>query len=285
MKKPKATTKSLPLKVDIEKRKPTATIKSLALEVDIMIMGWLPLRDALNLAEALRIPEQVAAQYSAFDDDDSIDILYSPSECCDLQPSSFKFLLKNKSFQVEADSNQKTVAAVKTKDLDFLKNYLEEFKVDLNDALETAAGWGFTDAVKLLLSDDRVDPSVKDNAALVFASQEGHLEIVKLLLKDKRVNPSAQNNAALINALQHEDLEILKILLADYRVDPSAQGNRALIAAAEYGHFDIVKLLLRRDRVDPSVLDNRALISAALVAHSEVLEKVRHYILTFRFNS
>ncbi len=68
----------------------------------------------------------------------------------------------------------KTTAAVRTKDLDFVKKYLEQVKPDLNDALEEAAFWGFTDAVKLLLSDDRVDSSADENEAVICASQNGH---------------------------------------------------------------------------------------------------------------
>ena len=74
-------------------------------------------------------------------------------------------------------------------------------------------------------------------------------------------------------------------MLLDDRVDPSAQDNQAFIDASQNGHLEIVKLLLSDARVDPSAQNNQAFISAALVAHSEVLEKVRHYILTFRFDS
>ncbi len=166
-------------------RKPKATINSLPLELDIMIIERLPLKDALNMAKALKLPQQVAVQYFACDrSSDIYNILYL--DFYDLQPSSYKFLLKNKMFQIEADSYQKTWAAIRTLDLDFVKKYLEQVEPDLNLALEVAAGWGFTDAVKLLLSDDRVDPSAQDNSALRSASRNGHLEIVKLIKSHPR---------------------------------------------------------------------------------------------------
>jgi ankyrin repeat protein len=196
-----------------------ATIKSLPLEVDFMIIEWLPLKDALNLAKALKLPEQVAVQYFACDSSDISDICYA--DFYDLQPSSFKFLLKTKSFQIEATSDQKTWAAIRTLDLDFVKKYIEQVKSDLNEALFAAAYCGFTDAVKLLLSDAQVDPSAHNNYALRVAAKEGHLEIVKLLLSDDRVDPSAQSNKALIVASQKGHLEIVKLLLSDDRVDPS----------------------------------------------------------------
>jgi hypothetical protein len=238
-----------------------------------MIIEWLPLKDALNMAKALKLPEQVAVQYFAFDWNDFEGLNYRV--LYDLKPSSFKFLLKNKSFQIRATSEEKTCSAIRTLDLNFLKKYIEQVEPDLNDALLQAAYFGFTDAVKLLLSDSRVeDPSARNNEALVLAARKGHLDIVKLLLSDAHVDPSAQNNKAFIKAAGRGHLEIVKLLLSDSRVGPSAQNNKALILAARKGHLDIVKLLLSDDRVDPSAQNNEALVSAALVAHSEILEKV-----------
>jgi ankyrin repeat protein len=86
-------------------------------------------------------------------------------------------LLKNKRFQIKASSDQKTSAALRTFDLEFVKNYLDEFKPDINEALSSAARIGFTDAVKCLLSDSRVDPSAEDNEALRYAALNGHTEV------------------------------------------------------------------------------------------------------------
>jgi hypothetical protein len=74
----------------VNMRQPKATIKSLPLEVDIMIIERLRLNDALNMAKALKLPQQVAVQYFAFDRSDIYDILHK--DFYDLQPSSFKFL-------------------------------------------------------------------------------------------------------------------------------------------------------------------------------------------------
>ena len=149
-------------------------------------------------------------QYFACDWDVIHDILYK--DIYDLQPSSFKFLIKNKFFYIGHGSGYKTWAAIKTLDLDFVKKYIEQVKPDLNDALGGAAYWGFTDAVKLLLSDDLVDPSARNNAALAFALKGGYLDIVKLLLSDSGVDPSARNNEALLLASGRGHLEIVKVL-------------------------------------------------------------------------
>ena len=43
------------------------------------------------------------------------------------------------------------------------------------------------ETVKVLLADQRVDPSAWRNYAILWAASNGHLEIVKLLLSDERV--------------------------------------------------------------------------------------------------
>lgn len=46
---------------------------------------------------------------------------------------------------------------------------------------------GFTEIVKILLKDDRIDPTVFDNEAIRWAVQRGNYDIVEILIKDKRV--------------------------------------------------------------------------------------------------
>jgi ankyrin repeat protein len=172
-----------------------ATIKSLPPEIFIMIIEMLWFADAVELCHALHVPKQVAVQYCDIDNDYTD--IYQIFHEFDLKPNSYKFLLKNKRFQTEADSDDKTEALLRTFDLEFLKNYIEEFKLNLNQVLSVAAGIGYTDAVKLLLSDSRVDPSEWRNGALRFAARDGHTEVVKLLLSDSRVDISGE----LINLL------------------------------------------------------------------------------------
>jgi ankyrin repeat protein len=160
----------------------------------------------------------------------------------DLKPNSYKYLLKNKRFQTEADLDKKTMAALRTFDLEFLKNYIEEFKPNLNVALFLAASIGFTEAVKLLLSDSRVDlPSAWDNEALRNAAWRGHTEVVKLLLSDSRVDLSAWNNGDLRFAARNGHTEIVKLLLSDSRVDPSAESIEFFLRST--AREDVRKLL------------------------------------------
>jgi ankyrin repeat protein len=64
-------------------------------------------------------------------------------------------------------------------------------------AIQIASFYGRTDVVRLLLNDNRVDPSAGNNNAIFFASCRGHIEVVQLLLSDNRVDPSGNVNYAI----------------------------------------------------------------------------------------
>jgi hypothetical protein len=51
-----------------------------------------------------------------------------------------------------------------------------------------------------------------------MASNYDFLEIVKLLLQDNRVDPSDFNNYAIKAAIENENLKIIELLLQDSRV-------------------------------------------------------------------
>jgi hypothetical protein len=245
--------------------KTKASIKSLPPEIVIMIMEILSLKDALELCHALELSEQLAAQYFYYEWNDLYHILHY----MDLKPNSYKFLLKNKRFQTKAESYGKTLVALRTLDLKFIMNFIEEFKLDLNRAFVLAADIGFIDVVKLLLSDSGVDPSAWNNDALIYAAEQGHVETVKLLLSDSRVEPSARDNEALKDATRNGHTEVVKLLLSDSRVEPSGY-NSALRIAALQGHTEVVKLLLSDSRVEPSAWNNGALRNAAQNGHTEI---------------
>jgi hypothetical protein len=70
--------------------------------------------------------------------------------------------------------------------------------------------------VRLLLSDERVDPSADTNYAIQVASENGHVEVVRLLLSDERVDPSDGKNGAIRCASKNGHIEVVKLLLSDY---------------------------------------------------------------------
>ena len=135
------------------------------------------------------------------------------------------------------------------------------------------------EVVKLLLANDKVDPSADNNRAIRFTSQNGHLEIVKLLLANDKVDPSADNNYAIRLASLNGHSEIVKLLLANDKVDPSADNNYAIAWASRNGHLEVVKLLI--PRVDMSkITDTKILDIAKEMTKVEETIKVEEIIKT-----
>ena len=111
-------------------------------------------------------------------------------------------------------------------------------------------------AVKVLLSDQRVNPSAGNNQAIQFASSKGRTEVVKLLL----------------NYLADKRRETKVLPAYVYAVDPSANNNMSIRGASMFGHTEVVKLLLENPRVDPSAKDNNAIKFASSNGHTEVVK-------------
>jgi ankyrin repeat protein len=59
--------------------------------------------------------------------------------------------------------------------------------VDYNDAIIDASFAGRLDIIELLLQNNKVDPTLYDNAPIKIAFEEGYSDIVARLLKDPRV--------------------------------------------------------------------------------------------------
>lgn len=69
----------------------------------------------------------------------------------------------------------------------YLGEYLTGTSTDDADSLSGhASRKGHVEVVRLLLQDERVDPSAADNYAIRWASENGHTEVARLLLHDGR---------------------------------------------------------------------------------------------------
>ena len=160
------------------------------------------------------------------------------------------------------------------------KNLIEDFRgtVDLNKfgsaALIAASEKGHYEVVKLLLADNRVDPSAKNNYAIIAASNYGNTKVVKLLLADNRVDPSTCDNASIILASEYDHPEVVRLLLTNNKVDPSADNNLAITLASANANdlYEVVKLLLNDDRVDSSADNNLAITRASERGNYEVVK-------------
>lgn len=120
------------------------------------------------------------------------------------------------------------------------------------DNFLTAIAFQATDVVKEMLKYHH--PAKDDDIAIRMSASRGYTEIVKLLLKDERVDPTACDNYALRWAALEGHIEVVKVLLADGRADPAAEDNWAVRVAAVNGRLGIIRLLLDDPRVDPTVV-------------------------------
>ncbi|KAJ3089709.1 hypothetical protein HK100_007671 [Physocladia obscura] len=135
---------------------------------------------------------------------------------------------------------------------------------------------GHVEIVSKILKDSRVDPTARNNQALLFAGTIGSLEIVDLLLKDLRIDPTISSEArniwgcrnAFSRACKNGHEAIMERFLQDPRIDPSA--DRSIRFAAEKGHFGIVKRLLADPRVDPSDSEFN------MFHHADIVELLLH---------
>jgi ankyrin repeat protein len=167
---------------------------------------------------------------------------------------SFKLLFNNNVFHSSKVKYEQAIElSFQLKRIELLKLLFSDITIKhFNDRyICSAAICGYTDIIKLLLNDSRVDPSMDSNSPIQLAVISGRFEACKLLLNDSRVNPS-ESNQTFLEAVSLGHTDIVKLLLNDSRIDPSIDENDALQFAAQKGHTDIVKLLLKDKRVDPT---------------------------------
>ncbi len=166
---------------------------------------------------------------------------------------------------------------------------LDHSKVDwLTSVLSFSATNGNNLAIKVLLTDQRADPSSDNNSAIRKASENGHTKVVKLLL-NYLADPYPDIQGASADSHTYFEQRLIAdkrgettalagnalVLLSrrtKYSVDPSSKNNKAIRMASENGHLESVKLLLEDKRVDPSANHNGAIRMASLNGHIEVVK-------------
>jgi len=177
--------------------------------------------------------------------------------------------------------------------------YLEGHQNDpniTNDDGQTMLGYcakhGYTEIVKLLLEDTRIDrnklnkqnrtpfyqacvmghvETVKvllddspcfEYSSFLGACANGHVEIVKLLLESPTINLRKHDNClttgliAVCSEKCENSQRILMLLLNDSRIDPNEPdqwGNTPFHHACNYGTLEKIRLLLEDSRVDPNL--------------------------------
>jgi hypothetical protein len=159
---------------------------------------------------------------------------------------------------------------------------LHECSSSKNEEFLRAAVGNRVEAVREFLRDPEVDPSYKDNYAIIWAAYYDCVEVVRLLLKDERVNPSASGNYALrmVSGKSHlspNALEIMKLLLMSDKLRPSDMGSDIVCAVAKHGSLQAMQLLLSDDRFHPNDHNCEARKWAEMLGRFAMADLLREY--------
>ncbi|KAJ3283507.1 hypothetical protein HDU79_008993 [Rhizoclosmatium sp. JEL0117] len=89
------------------------------------------------------------------------------------------------------------------------------------------------DLLQIFMNDPRIDLGAGDSQVLCNVVLTENCKALKMLISDNRVNPSCHANLPIRLAADFCNLECLSILLNDDRVDPLSNENNALFSALE----------------------------------------------------
>ncbi|KAI9334076.1 hypothetical protein BDR26DRAFT_920977 [Obelidium mucronatum] len=115
-----------------------------------------------------------------------------------------------------------------------------------------------TRIIKFLMdSEPEYNPSLNESFVLQQACCHGYTQLVKMLILDNRVDPTADNYYAFQVACEQGYLAILKALFeATFAVDDDegvrSRNHMLMRVACERGHFHVAKWLIEECGVDPS---------------------------------
>jgi hypothetical protein len=112
---------------------------------------------------------------------------------------------------------------------------------------------GYLDIVKLLLMDERIDITCRNNYALKKACEGGHYEVLKHILNNnKSADASVDNNHLLLIACQNNFEKIVKLLFTYPKVKVPVNGRLALQICGKGGSINILKMLLADVEMEPT---------------------------------
>lgn len=138
-----------------------------------------------------------------------------------------------------------------------IKILLKHTTFDINGicALNISIHKNHYDCVKIFLNNPRVNinPAISHYSPFQAILYEDRHKILKLLLKDDRLDPSFDNNYLIWRASKSGNYKVVKVLLKDTRIDPCANNNRAIFSAVKNRSYGVVKLLLNYHRIQSNI--------------------------------
>ena len=140
-------------------------------------------------------------------------------------------------------------------------------------SLEASISNNHLENVKILLKDERIDPTYNSG---LLTDALGDWRILELLLNDGRVHPSYSNYVVYRRAATLKRDRFIRVLLNDDRTNKYSI-FLALLVAIKNKNKGIVKLLLKDKRCDPTMQKNEAInkslspeITKILLSHPKV---------------
>lgn len=182
-----------------------------------------------------------------------------------------KLLLNDERVDPAANKKNAIVLANKNKNIEVLNLLVYNDRANPNpsDSFLWAVGQGHAELVKLLLIHPMVNLKIYGVKGIDLATKNGDTQLLKLLLSDEKVNPSP--NHIFSQALTKDDNKVVSILLNDPRLNL----EKATLSAAESADVKALLLLLEKIRhsFKPFTLhDSDIMKNAAYLGHYFVVE-------------
>jgi ankyrin repeat protein len=139
--------------------------------------------------------------------------------------------------------------------------------------------------VKIVLSNDKVNPSEYNNSALLLACYNGPSTIVKILLNDKRLKLKsndiylffAWDYGYIFHMYYYNETSIIE-LIKDGRIDITACDNLLIKAVCKQNHIDTLKCILQKMKLTDKVL-YELLIIALKKNNKDIINELRKYLI------
>jgi ankyrin repeat protein len=126
-----------------------------------------------------------------------------------------------------------------------------------------------------LVQEGKIDPENNGNEALRTAAKYGFVDIVELLFK-VGVKPVFGGNCTIRIAAFYGNIKLIEFLLKESRVDPSDCGNESICFAYKKKYTDIVELLWSSQTVKDTLKYDNTKIYNELV-QQDIKNKVSQF--------
>ncbi len=97
-----------------------------------------------------------------------------------------------------------------------------------NHAIRLVSSCGYLDIFKVLIKDNKVDPTLCTQFCIRGAFKYSHYEIAKQLLKFKKVDPTILNNICINYSVDNNNIKMVELLLNERQISEKEGYTKAL---------------------------------------------------------